>query len=271
MDESLHRVAAAYEGLERPESFAGPEAILRYREAALDRSRQQSELLAAELAPAASVLEIGCGNGRLLVDLAQRGAAVQAVGIDVAASRIEFARTWARDLGLDGLRFEAADALTSPLDPDAFDAALCITGALGYFGAAQPRADGRLLERMAEALTPGGLLCLELYPHVQTRRLLAHTGGEARVWHELPPTDPWRFYLSRYILTDDVLLHEKRFVHRETGAIDEGREEQLFLYDPVSISDALERAGFSDVRCLDGWSREDYADGEVLVVLARLA
>lgn len=261
MDATLAAVAAAYEGLEAPESFPDPETLERYREALLANSRPQADLLGAA---GPRVLEIGCGNGRLLVELARRGVVDTALGVDVSASRIAFADAWARELGMDGLDFRAQDALALELEPGSFDAAVCITGALGYFGAASPRLDGRLLDLMRTAVRPGGLLVLELYPHPRERRLLEAAGGEVNLWKELGADDPWRFYLSAMKLSGGVLRHEKTFVHRHDGRIDEGRVESLYLYTPEELTELL--GGEADLRA--GWTEQPYAGGDVLVALA---
>ena len=188
-------VGAAYQGFEDPASFSGLEDVLRYRDGLLERSREQAAFVAARM-PGRRVLELGCGNGRLLVELARRGETSTALGVDIATSRIGFARRWAQDEDLRGVRFEAADAFSMDLEPSGYDAAVCITGALGYFGAVEGGLDGMSSRRMAGALAPGGLLVVELYPHPVERRLLNATGGDVRMWQELPPEDPWRFYLS---------------------------------------------------------------------------
>lgn len=269
MDETLATVAAAYDDLEAPGSFPDRAALEAYRDGLLKTSRPQAELLAGLLGPGARVLEIGCGNGRLLVELARREALAAGRGVDVSRSRIAFAREWTAELELSGLAFEAADALDVELEPESFDAAVCITGALGYFGAAEPRLDGRLLARLAGALTSGGLLCVELYPHRHERRLLEAAGGHVRTWRELPAEDPWRFYLSELSLRAGVLTHAKTFIHRETGEVDSGRSETLYLYEEPELRDLLAAAGFRDVECREGWTTETYSGGEVLVALAR--
>ena len=259
MDKTLADIAAAYEGLEAPESFPDRAALERYREALLALSAPQADLLGA-CGP--RVLEIGCGNGRLLIELARRGVITSGLGVDVSASRIAFANEWAAELGFDGLEFRAEDALT--LEPGEFDTAVCITGALGYFGAATPRLDGELLAMMRRAAPR---VVLELYPHPRERALLEAAGGALNTWKELGPDDPWRFYLSGMTLTDGVLRHEKTFVHRHDGRIDEGRVESLYLYTPEEVVSLL--GGEADLR--EGWSDAPYAGGDVLVAIATRA
>jgi SAM-dependent methyltransferase len=176
-------LTAAYEGLEA--SFADEAARDAYRATMLARSAEQADLLLPAL-EMGTVLEIGCA----------------------ARSRIEFARRWSEDLRLASLRFEVADALEMTLAPAGYDAILCITGAFAYF---EPLAAGTALvlaRRWAQALRPGGLLVLELYPHPELVRVLAAAGGSVRLWRELDPDDPWRFYLSDLQVDHGVLISE---------------------------------------------------------------
>jgi SAM-dependent methyltransferase len=270
-DPDAGALSAAYEGLESPGSFTDAAAVAAYRAAMLARSRPQAELLAPLLDRDRDVLEVGCGNGRLLIELSRAGAIRAGRGIDLAHSRIDFARAWAADEGASELRFAAADVLALELTEGSLGALLCITGAFAYF---EPLAEGlgaRLLRAWHAALAAGGLLCLELYPHPEYVTLLETTGGHARIWRELEPEDPWRFYLSSLTLDrrTGVLTHGKTFVHRSSGAVDEGRREQLMLYSPERLRELLAAAGFVDLELRDGWSERPYDGGEIMVVLAR--
>lgn len=264
-------LAEAYEGVEDMAAFADTGALDAYRAAALERSRPQVDLLAPLLPTSARVLEVGCGNGRLLIELAERGLLEEGLGLDIAVSRIAFAERWAADAGHAQIRFEAADVFERELEPERYDVAVCITGAFGYFEPLIPGSALELARRMHGALRPGGMLCLELYRAVHYRRMAEAGGGEARVWMELPPEDPWRFYLSHVLLERDgqVLVHRKTFIHRETGEVDSGRSERLFIYSPESIAELLGEAGFEDPRALEDWTGEPYAGGNSMVVTAR--
>src|SRR4051812_3867908 len=262
-------IAAAYEGLERLDSFADADALERYRSAALERTREQADLVGRRLPPGGRVLEIGSGNGRLLIELAQRGALARGLGIELSASRTAFAQEWARAVGVDDrLELLTGDASELSLEEGAWDVATVITGTFAYFDAVAPGSAAALLAQLRRALQPGGTLVLELYPHPAERRLLNAAGGALQTWRELDRDDPWRFYLSALTLDEDVLTHAKTFVHRQTGAIDEGRSERLVLYTPETIRGALTAAGFGGITLLDGWGDAGYADGDRLVVLA---
>jgi SAM-dependent methyltransferase len=269
MGDAGQDAGSAYAGVEDLDSFPDRRALGSYRDSVQERSRPQADFLLPRLDPPTSVLEVASGNGRLMIELADRGALAEGLGIDIAASRIEFARRWAEDSGHAMLRFEAADALREELGDRSRDLVVCITGAFGYF---EPLASGsalNLARRMCGALKPGGLLCLELYPSPRYRRLAEAAGGEVRLWSELPPEDPWRFYLSHLTLDGTVLIHEKTFLHRETGEVDSGRTERLQLYSTAEIAALLEEAGLEGVEAHEGWSDNPYDGGESMVVTAR--
>jgi SAM-dependent methyltransferase len=269
MSEATHRLGAAYAGVESLDSFPDHGALDDYRASVLARSGPQAEFLLERLDGPASILEVACGNGRLLIELAERGALHEALGLDIAETRIEFARKWAEDSGHAGLRFEAADVMEAEITDGAFDAAVCITGAFGYFEPVEAGSARALAHRLHDALRPGGLLCLELYQSPRYRRLAEAAGGEVRLWTELPPEDPWRFYLSHLVLEGPVLVHNKTFIHRQTGEVDAGRSERLYLYSPRDIEELLGEAGFEGVAAHEGWTREPYREGESMVVVAR--
>jgi SAM-dependent methyltransferase len=260
---------AAYEGLESLASFDSPAALAEYREAMIERSRPQVDVI-ERLAPAGRVLEVASGNGRLLVEMARRGRATHGLGVDIARSRIDFARQWSQDEGHGGLEFRAGDIFGIDVPVGGYDIALCITGAFAYFDPVRQGAAADLLAYMRRALADGGLLVLELYQHPREVQLVRSAGGELRLWKELPEPDPWRLYLSHFELSDDaVLTHHKTFVHRTSGQIDSGRTERLRIYEPDGLAQMVARAGFDSVESHDGWSDDPYAGGDVLVLTAR--
>ena len=267
----LSRLADAYEGIEDMATFADAEALAAYRETVLERSRPQVDLLAPLLDGPARVLEVACGNGRLLIELAERGLLAEGLGLDIAASRIEFAKRWAAEAGHGQMQVDAVDVFERELPNAHYDAAVCITGAFGYFEPLIPGSALELARRMLAALRPGGLLCLELYPAPHYRRMAEAGGGEARVWKELPADDPWRYYLSHVVLERDgqVLVHNKTFIHRETGEVDSGRSERLLVYTPETIAELLGEAGFEGVGAFEGWTDAPYTGGDSMVVTAR--
>jgi SAM-dependent methyltransferase len=97
-----------------------------------------------------AVLDIGCGPGRLVAELAARGHRV--LGVDVSEAAVAHTAR----LGGRALRASVFDPLP---DEGHWDTALLIDGNIGIGG--NPHA---LLERTAALLAPGGLLLTETAP-----------------------------------------------------------------------------------------------------------
>ncbi|WP_399886789.1 class I SAM-dependent methyltransferase [Streptomyces sp. BBFR51] len=123
-----------------------------------------------------AVLDVGCGPGRLVVELAARGRAV--LGIDVS----EAAVTRTVRLGGQSLRRSVFEPLPGE---GRWDTVLLMDGNVGIGG--DPRA---LLARVAALLAPGGLLIAETAPvdvderaHVQVVDVTdAHASGSPFPW-----------------------------------------------------------------------------------------
>ncbi len=104
----------------------------------------------------ASVLDVGCGDGRHSRELASRGLTV--VGVDVAnglVSRASAVETTAR--------FIPGDA-TTDLPREDFDLALCLYDVLG--SSPDPEDDDRILENISAALRVGGVMVLSVMNEV---------------------------------------------------------------------------------------------------------
>lgn len=94
-----------------------------------------------------TVLDAGCGTGRIAVELARRGVAV--VGVDSDPDMIDVARAKAPDL-----RWVVAD-LTGPALPERFDVVLLAGNVVPYVAADRRAA---AVAACARHLNPGGVL-----------------------------------------------------------------------------------------------------------------
>ena len=109
--------------------------------------------LAAEAAPAArSVLDVGCGTGRLLGDLLAARPGLLAAGVDLAPGMCRAARAAAPRAAV-----AAADAEALPFRPAGFDL-VASTSAFQWLQALEPA-----LGECARVLAPGGRLVLGLF------------------------------------------------------------------------------------------------------------
>jgi demethylmenaquinone methyltransferase/2-methoxy-6-polyprenyl-1,4-benzoquinol methylase len=118
----------------------------RWRERAADR---------AELEPGESALDVCCGTGDLAFELARRaGPHGRVIGSDFSERMLDLARAKQADRGVEGLRFEWADALDLPYDDEAFDA---VTVGFGVRNLADLE---RGIAEMTRVLRPAGRLVI---------------------------------------------------------------------------------------------------------------
>ncbi|MBT0995421.1 methyltransferase domain-containing protein [Cellulomonas sp. DKR-3] len=73
------------------------------------------------LEPGQRLLDVGCGPGTVTIDLAQRLAPGEVVGIDASAAVVDVARKAAAEAGALNVTFDVADAYALPFEDDAFD------------------------------------------------------------------------------------------------------------------------------------------------------
>jgi demethylmenaquinone methyltransferase/2-methoxy-6-polyprenyl-1,4-benzoquinol methylase len=105
--------------------------------------------------PGASILDVCCGTGDLTFELAKRvSPGGHVVGCDFSEPMLDLAREKATRRGVDGVRFEWADALSLPYDDDRFD-----TVTVG-FGLRNFADWDKGLREMARVLKPNGKLVI---------------------------------------------------------------------------------------------------------------
>ena len=99
----------------------------RYGEAARENIRSRTAkkcatFLLAYLRPGMTLLDCGCGEGTITVDLAELTAPGQVVGLDIAAIALQRAKQLAKDRGVSNLRFEEGSVYELPYENGSFDA-----------------------------------------------------------------------------------------------------------------------------------------------------
>lgn len=148
----------------------------------------RAELALRGIGSGACGLDLGCGQGWYLAELARSGYRMH--GIDHSGGQIEWARSYLRGLGVVGGRLLRADAQALPFDDNTFDFVYSINA---FHHILAPSAQRRALQETVRVLQPGGVFVL----------------------HEMNTHNPlFRFYMG--------------YVFPLLKRIDEGNEEWLF-------------------------------------------
>lgn len=213
-----------------------------------ERNAREAEVIARLLAlePGSTVLDLGCGHGRIANELAARG--MRVTGLDANAFFLDRARADAAAAGVE-VEYVHGDMRTLTWR-DRFDAVLLWYTTFGYFDEAE---NERVLQRAAEALRPGGHLLAE-----QINRVALLRQG-------LPSS-----FVTEH--GDDLMIDRVTYdgltdrLHTERITVLDGRVRRAVfsvrLYSPVEIERLLRSAGFEKV---DVYGR----DGEPFTLYGR--
>lgn len=199
-----------------------------------ERARLESDWIFANLClkPGDNVLDVPTGQGRIALELADRGVAV--TGIDFNDKALAAAESIALQNGL-AIEWECADMRTF-VRPDGFDHAICFFQSVGYFSAAD---ELEFFKNIARSLRPGGKFLIDT--HVMESWLPAF---EERYWM-------WDEVAGRRIR-----VVEECFFDCETSRVemavtfieDDGRtqtgELSVRLYSYRELCELLREAGF---------------------------
>ena len=200
-----------------------------------------------DLEPGARILDVGCGVGRTLIPLAQRGFRV--VGVDTCARYRQEARQRGQAAGVE-LDLRARSVYDLGLAEDErFDAVLDVFAVIGY--ADDPVNDILAVQRLCAVLAPGGKLL------VQTRNPATSTGT---IHHRAPGggcIEQRSYDRATQLMSTrwQVTMRDRQRVYRS----------QVRVYSAKDLRELLEHCGLVDIEAYDVPSEER------VTVIGRLA
>jgi|SRR5450755_60143 len=110
-----------------------------------------------DLSQASSMLDIACGPGGWVLEVAREYPHIEVTGFDVSKQMIDYARAHAKARGLDNAHFEVMDALKPLAFPNAnFD----MVNARTIVGFMNPDAWSLLMQEIMRVCRPQGIICL---------------------------------------------------------------------------------------------------------------
>lgn len=209
-----------------------------------------------DLRPPAAVLDLACGPGRHLLELARRG--FQVTGVDATAGFVVRARASVADEELDAEVVH--DDMREFCRVAAFDAVISMSTSFGYF--TEEDGDRRVLDNVRRSLRPGGAFLIELMGKEAVARTL-----EDRHWQE----EQGVLLLTEQSVRDDWTWVDNRLV----VLAGERRQEFVLshrLYSAVELRALLVDCGFVSVQLYGALEGGPYdADAKKLVAVARTA
>jgi len=235
-----------------------------------------------EPSPEAAFLDLGCGDGRHAVLLAERGYRV--TGIDIVTELIERAREMHGQS--DRLSFQAGDTRDLVAGPeDRYDLVLLLYDVLGASGSRDD--DLRTLRNIRAALAPEGRVVLSVMnagtviDRIPDERMPDSDQAFARALEDLSPSNTMES--TGDIFNPDLLLYYGGiFYRKEQFELGQQLPSELVVRDlrylPDALSELLQRAGF-EVELLrpvqaGQWARDPELDvrderAKELLVIAR--
>jgi len=236
----------------------------------LDLLPRLAPLVAPGSEPSIPILDLGCGDGRHLADLA--GAGIPAIGVDLSAALLETARD--RLVNLAHVHLVRGDMRSLPLADRSCAGVLSLFTAFGYF-------DDRLENRrpvaeVSRVLVPGGHWFLDYFDVDRVKQDLAD--GRQRIRERT--LEPLQVRETRWLDTatsrvcKEVCLtplpgHEARA--ERFGVSGDGLRytEQVALYELAELDDLATSHGLLPVASAGSYEGEPLGTGDRWILVFR--
>jgi 2-polyprenyl-3-methyl-5-hydroxy-6-metoxy-1,4-benzoquinol methylase/GNAT superfamily N-acetyltransferase len=182
------------------------------------------------IGPGDKVLDFGCGDGRHVMEFAQRG--IEATGIDYLHSSIEEAQGGLNAATAPFVKFQVGDCRTIDLD-DVFNVGICLYDVIGSY--VDDRDNLSIISNLAKHIAPGGYIILSVMNMELTERINKNWFSVSRDPDKLLDLPPSRTMEK----TGDVFNPDYYMIDRDTRTV--YRKEQFGdgddLFDELLVRD----------------------------------
>lgn len=187
-----------------------------------------------ELKEGSSLLDLACGQGRHLIELARHGS-FNLYGLDRSRYLIQRAKNVSRKLGFN-INFKEGDVRKLPYATDSFDYVTILGNSFGYFEASEE--DQKILREVFRVLKPDGKLLMDV---ADGSFLRAHFSPRSWEW-----IDSNYFVCRERSLAADGerLISREIITHTEKGVlVDQFYAERL--YTSEKLMELIDKVGFT--------------------------
>lgn len=235
------------------EIFTDPESENNYRLSKLNSCQKHIDLINQEFdGKKVTILELGSGNSKVLINLNKHGLLNRGWGIEVSKSRFDFATKWLDDLKISNIENINDDLINFDYDSlDELDVCLCVDLCFQFLEPIQKESDELVLKKVYSKLKPGGKIILELD---YCGYIITNLPYTKRVWEEFTEPDPWKYSLWNcdFDQQTKILNWNKTFISRENEY--ESTSIYLKIYDKSDIESLLNKIGFKNIRIYQDWN-----------------
>lgn len=228
--------------------FTGLSASVVSRIANPAQTEQEAKFIAKllQLQPAATIGDVPCGNGRLLIELAKQG--FQTRGIDISQELITAAKSSASDAGVS-VEVHVGDMKELEWSNE-LDGAYCFGNSFAYF---EDEGNLQFLSAVYGALKSNARFILQT--NVIAESIL--TKPLSRTWYELG--DILFLHSARYEPENSALISDYRL---SRGRQIERKSAVYRIYTVREIFALLREIGFRNLRAIGNFNEEPFKLGD---------
>lgn len=216
------------------------------------------------------VLEIGSGNGKLLLRLEKEGLLEYGIGFELSKSRCVFAEKFLLYMNSKVVKFYNEDYLETEIQNEKFDLIIGIDVVINMIGAISPNHINLVFSKAIQHLSFDGILLLEYMTLDREINFVNNSeNGIYRTWKSFAATDPFKYGLDEVSRDEnDNLLWNKYFISRNT--IKEEKSSSVWM--PLNKNDFIKLASKYEMACsfFDFWDVfDDTLEEEYIVLLKK--